>query len=151
MPILSPPRHPNSPLATMRGDHAGLRVPDLEQALAWYRDTLDFRLVASTEGAGLTWAFIAPPDDDSFLIELAAGPGAADRPAAHELKDTLGLHGWHHLSLRVGNVDDTVAELRRRGVNVIAGPMDFPEIKRRGAFFLDPWGNLFEIIQPLST
>ncbi|WP_431523426.1 hypothetical protein [Mesorhizobium captivum] len=36
-------------------------------------------------------------------------------------------------------------------MNVIAGPVDFSEIQRRGAFFLDPWGNLFELNHALSA
>ena len=147
MPLFFPATNSSSPLASMRGDHAGVRVPDLQSALAWYSDKLDFRLTGSTEGAGLTWAFIAPANNDSFQIELAAGPGAVDRPAAQELKDSLGLHGWHHVCLRVDSVDETLAELRRRDVKIVAGPMDFDEIRCRCAFFEDPWGNLFEVMQ----
>src|SRR5262249_5418965 len=120
-----------------------------DAALKWYKEVLDFRRTRTVEAMGLTFAFIAPPNDDSFEIELVAGPGAVDRPKAEDLHATLGLHGWHHLCFRVDNVDDAVADLRRRGVNVIAGPMDFSEIRRRGAFFLDPWGNLFELNQTL--
>lgn len=147
MPLFFPATNPLNPLASMRGDHVGVRVPDLHAALAWYSEKLDFRFMGSTEGAGLTWAFIAPANDDSFMIELAAGPGATDRPKAPELKDSLGLHGWHHACLRVDNVDEILAELQRRDVNIVAGPVDFVDIRCRCVFFMDPWGNLFEVMQ----
>ncbi|MHC1481507.1 VOC family protein [Frateuria aurantia] len=147
MPMFSPPANSSSPFASMRGDHAGVRVPDLDAALAWYAEKLDFRLTASTKGAGLTWAFLAPANDYSFQIELAAGPGAVDRPAIAELKDSLGVHGWHHVCLRVDDVDQALAELRLRGVKIVAGPIDFQEIRCRSVFFEDPWGNLFELTQ----
>jgi len=41
----------------------------------------------------------------------------------------------------------TLAELKRRNVKVIAGPIDFDEIKCRAIFFEDPWGNIFEVMQ----
>ena len=47
----------------------------------------------------------------------------------------------------VDSVDDTVAELRKRGVKIVAEPFDFPDISRRLALFCDPWGNLFELAQ----
>lgn len=151
MPLFSPTPNSSSPFASMKGDHAGVRVPDFEAARAWYSEKLDFRLTATTEALGLTWAFMAPSNDDGFQIELAAGPGAGDCPSHADLKDTLSLHGWHHVCLRVGSVDDAVAELRRRDVKIVAGPMDFVEIKRRGAFFEDPWGNLIELNQSLAV
>lgn len=150
MPLFSPVRNPASPLASIRGDHVGVRVPDLDTALAWYRDKLDFRLVGSTEASGLTWAFIAPPDNEDFMIELAAGPGAVDRLSSRELHDTLHLHGWHHVCLRVDSVDDILTELKRRDVEIVAGPMEVAEIHRRFAFFMDPWGNLFELTELLG-
>ncbi|AWB25770.1 MULTISPECIES: VOC family protein [Alphaproteobacteria] len=147
MALFSPPRKPSSPLASMRGDHAGVRVPDFDAAVAWYTEKLDFRLTATTEAVGLKWGFLAPPDDDDFQIEIAAGPGAVDRPGAGEIEASLGQRGWHHLCLKVDSIEDTLAELGRRGVTIVAGPLEYEPIRRRGGFFADPWGNLIEIIQ----
>lgn len=151
MPMLSPASNPSSPFASLRGDHVGLRVPDLEAALAWYRDALDFRHAGGTVNNGMAYAFLAPPDDDAFRIELVAGPGAVDRAPWADLHDSQGLHGWHHLCLGVASVDEALAELGRRGVAVVAGPFDVADIGRRIAFFADPWGNLFELTQPMAA
>lgn len=147
MALFNVPKNPSSAFADMKGDHTGVRVPDLDAAVAWYTKTLDFRLTASTEAVGLRWVFLSPPNDDSVSVELAAGPGAADRPGGDDLEGSLKLHGWHHFALRVDSIEATLAELTRRGVKVIAGPLEYEPIKRRGALFADPWGNLFEIIQ----
>ena len=149
MPIHSPANNLSSPFASVVGDHAGSRVPDFKAALDWYREKLDFRLMGSMDQGGVTFAYLAPPGNDQFRIELVAGPGAADRPPHNELGDSLALHGWHHVCLKVDSVDETVASLRKRGVKVIAGPMDVTELQRRIAFFEDGGGNMFELTQPI--
>jgi catechol 2,3-dioxygenase-like lactoylglutathione lyase family enzyme len=73
---------------------------------------------------------------------LAAGPGDGDRPGGDNLENSLKLRGWPHLAFRVSSIEDTLAELRRRGIKIVAGPLEYKPIKRRGARFADPWGNL---------
>jgi glyoxylase-like metal-dependent hydrolase (beta-lactamase superfamily II) len=41
----------------------------------------------------------------------------------------------------------TLDELGRRGVTIVAGPLEYEPIRRRGGFFANPWGKLTEIIQ----
>jgi catechol 2,3-dioxygenase-like lactoylglutathione lyase family enzyme len=147
MAVFEVPRNTSSPFADLRADHPGLRVPDLDAAVEWYTRTLDFRLTATTEAVGLDWVFLSPPNDDSVSIELAAGPGATDRPGGDDLEASLRMHGWHHFCWRVVDIEATLAELERRGVKIVAGPLEYEPIRRRGALFSDPWGNLFEIIQ----
>ena len=151
MPLFSPALNPASPFGSVRGDHAGVRVPDLEAALAWYGEKLDFRHTGGLAFDGITYGFLAPANDDGFQIELLAGPGGADRPPHRDLHDSLGLHGWHHVCLRVDSVDAALAELKRRAVRIVAEPMDVAEIRRRIAFFEDPWGNVFELTQPMAA
>ena len=151
MPQFSPAPNPASPFRSMRGDHAGVRVSDFEAARVWYGEKLDFRYMGSIESGGLTFALLASADDDSFQLELLAGAGAADRPPYTDLQDSLHLHGWHHVALRVESVDDAVAELRRWSVSIVAEPFDVAELGRRLAFFGDPWGNVFELTQPMPA
>jgi len=63
----------------------------------------------------------------------------------------LRLAGYHHICLSVQNVDDAVAELRRRDVKIVTEPFNLPAINRRLAFFADPWGNLFELAEVLPS
>ncbi|MBD8655982.1 VOC family protein [Oxalobacteraceae sp. CFBP 13730] len=142
---------PASPFTSWRGDHVGLRVPDFDTAVAWYRGTLDFRLIRTMVLGEKTLAFLAPASDDSFRIELIAGPGCAPRPAYDQLIDTHAVAGWHHLCLRVEDVDAAIGELRRRAVRIVSEPRDATGLALRFAFFSDPWGNLIELTQPLSN
>lgn len=147
MPATFPPARTSTPFASMKGDHAAVRVPDFDEAMRWYTEKLDFRVVTTWPYGPLQLAYLAAPVDNGFKFEIIAGPGAAERKPVKDLGDSLGLVGWHHLCFMVDSVDDSVAELRRRGVKIVAEPFDLPDISRRLAFFSDPWGNLFELAQ----
>lgn len=141
----------SSPFSSWRIDHAGIRVPDFDQAVDWYTKTLDFRLLRSVSLRGMTFGFIAPATDDTFSFEIMGGPGAAPRPTYQELGDSYNLQGWHHIGIRVDDVDATVAELKQRGVKIVSEPHDVEVMKLRLAFFADPWGNLLEVIAPMRS
>jgi glyoxylase I family protein len=44
-----------------------------------------------------------------------------------------------------------VTALRQRGVRIVSEPGDVPPLGLRFAFFCDPWGNLFELLEPLAA
>lgn len=140
----------SSPFASLRINHVAIRVPDFDTAIAWYAEKLDFRSRQSVSLAGLTFAFLYPAADDSFHFELLAGPGAAERPPYKDLHDSYKMSGWHHPGFRVESVDDVIDELKRRNVTIASEPHDVAAIGLRVAFFADPWGNLFEVIQSIT-
>jgi glyoxylase I family protein len=142
--------HASSPLASLKINHAAIRVPDFGTAVAWYADKLDFRLKQSVSVAGLSFGFLYPAGDDSFHFELLAGPGAAERPTYKDLHDSYNMSGWHHPGFNVDSVDAVIGELKRRDVTIVNEPHDVPAMGLRVAFFTDPWGNLFEVIQSIA-
>ena len=85
------------------------------------------------------------------MVELIAGPGAESRPTYEDLSSSLKRLGFHHLGFRVSSVDDAIAELKCRDVTIVSEAHDVPTLSLRVAFFVDPWGNLFEVIQPISV
>ena len=145
-----PADNTSSPFASWRADHCGIRVPDFDEAIAWYTDTLDFRLLRSVSIGNLTFGFVAPAADDTFSFEIMGGPGAASRPPYENLHESYDLAGWHHVGIRVENVDNAVDELKRRGVKIVSEPHDVAVMGLRLAFFADPWGNLLEVIQSIG-
>ncbi|SNS31100.1 glyoxylase I family protein [Granulicella rosea] len=152
MPITtSQPADSASPFASWKVEHIALRVPSFEAAVAWYGEKLDFRLKHSLPLAGLTFGFLSPAGDDRISFELLAGPGADERPTYADLRSSYGLQGWHHVGLHVASVDAAVDELKRRGVAIVSEPHDVVSIGLRVAFFADPWGNLFELTEPLRS
>jgi glyoxylase I family protein len=63
----------------------------------------------------------------------------------HDVDASLAVNGLNHLCLSVDSVDDTLTELRRRGVDIVNPPFEIEDISARLAFFRDPWGNMFEL------
>jgi glyoxylase I family protein len=149
-PIAQPKDNGASPFACWKVDHAAIRVPDFDAAIAWYTAKLDFRLKQHLSFAGLTFAFLAPAGDDRFVFELLAGPGADSRPSYTDLHSSYKLAGWHHVCFRVDSVDAAVEQLKERGVTIVSEPHDVVPMGLRVAFFADPWGNLFEFTQLLG-
>lgn len=148
------PPAPNSasPFADMRGHHVAVRTPDLETVKTWYVETLDFRVVAEWDYADEKLAYLAPPTDDHFYIEVLGGgePAPQDVRPYTDLGDSLKYAGYHHFCLNVASVDATVAALRDRGVTIVTEPFVLPAISRRLAFFADPFGNLIELAEVLA-
>jgi catechol 2,3-dioxygenase-like lactoylglutathione lyase family enzyme len=150
MSLQNPPaRNGSSTFASMRGHHVAIRVPDFEVEKRWFVDKLDFRVVHEWPYADQQLAYVAPPNDDAFYVEILGGGSPAPIPKASygDLGDSLRYAGYHHACLQVDDVDATVAELRRRGVTIVTEPFDLPVIQRRLAFFADPYGNLFELAE----
>ncbi len=147
-----PAKNDLSPFADMRGHHIAVRCADIEALKRWYVETLDFRVVAEWDHAHAKLAFIAPPTDDHFYIEILGGdePGPQDVRPYTDLGSSLAYAGYHHFCLNVGNVDATIKELRMRGVTIVAEPFVVEAISRRLAFFADPFGNLVELAELLA-
>jgi lactoylglutathione lyase/glyoxylase I family protein len=144
-----PPKNPGSPFASMAGHHVAVRVPDYETGKMWYTEKLDFRVLHEWPYGGMQLAYLGPPDDDNFHVELLAGAGPEMPPVYDDIAVSLGRGGYHHFCMRVESVDETLAELRRRGVTVIGEPFEVEDTSSRLGFFTDPWGNMIEIAQDL--
>jgi glyoxylase I family protein len=146
----APAHNLSSPLASARGHHAAVRVPDYAEAKRWYTEKLDFRVVAEWSWAGLQLAYLSPAADDDFHVELIGGGGLDPATYYTNVIDSLERPGYHHICFRVDDVDATIAELDRRGVTIFGQPFDLKEINSRLALIGDPWGNMIELSAPLS-
>jgi lactoylglutathione lyase/glyoxylase I family protein len=151
MPLpANPPKVSSSPFSSMQGHHAAIRYPDFEKALSFWVDTLDWRVLHTWPYGDLTLAYVMPPDSDDFHLEILAGPGAAVQPQFGDVNESLSVNGLNHVCLSVNSLEDTLAELRQRGVEVPNEPFDMPDISARLAFFKDPWGNMFELSEHVA-
>ncbi len=149
--FILPPKNSASPFADMRGAHVAVRTTSLAEAKAFYVDTLGFRVIAEWPFADEQLAYLAPPTDDHFWIEILGGGNmlpAEVRPYT-DLGDSLKYSGYHHFCLNVTSVDETIAKLRSRGVAIVNEPFVLPAISRKLAFFRDPFGNLIELAEVL--
>ena len=146
-----PPLNASGPFASMKGHHVAVRVPDFEAAKRWYVEKLDFRVIHEWPYEDQHLAYVGPPNDDHFYIEILGGGERAPeevRPYT-DLGNSLNYRGYHHFCLNVTNVNETVDQLRSRGVTIVAEPFELAAISRRLAFFSDPFGNLIELAEVL--
>jgi lactoylglutathione lyase len=132
----------------MRLHHAGISVPDLDRALAWYCDALGLRPGFRFEvpPLGLRGAFALGDGDTGVeLIEMAgAVPGVprSDPPSANA------VHGLNHVCFHVTDLDVAYARLLARGAVGVWDPRDSPEPGMRMAYVTDPDGSLIELVAP---
>ncbi len=152
MPMPAAPDHENpaSPFSSWWLNHASLRVPDFDDAVRWYEETLDFRLVHRWPYRdGITFGYLSPALDNRVRLELMGGPGATRKAPYKDLNDSLSLYGYHHVGFRVDDVDAAVLALKARDVQILSEPMDYEACNRRFAVFCDPWGNVLEVDRPI--
>ena len=129
-------------------DHVGIAVPDLDEAMAFYRDTYGMRVLheETNEEQGVREAMVGVGDSGSCIQLLA--PLNQDSTIAKFL-DRNGP-GMQQLAFRVTDVEQVSAILRERGVRTL---YDAP---RRGTSdsrinFLHPkdaGGVLVELVEP---
>lgn len=129
-------------------DHVGIAVADLDQAIAFYRDTfgMQVRHQETNEDQGVREAMIGIGDSDACLQLLA--PLTPDSPIARFL-DRAGP-GLQQIAYRVSDVEAASAVLRERGVRVL---YDTPRRGTSGSRinFLHPkdaGGVLVELVEP---
>ena len=129
-------------------DHVGIAVPDLDEAIAFYRDTFGMGLVheETNEEQGVREAMIAVGDSGSCIQLLA--PLTPDSTIGRFLERSG--PGLQQLAYRVTDVEAVSAVLRERGVRLL---YDEP---RRGTSssrinFVHPkdaGGVLVELVEP---
>jgi methylmalonyl-CoA/ethylmalonyl-CoA epimerase len=132
-------------------DHVGIAVPDLDEAIAFYRDTFGMRVLheETNEEQGVREAMVGVGDSGSCIQLLAP---LDERSTIAKFLDRNGP-GMQQLAYRVRDVEEASRILRERGVRTLY------DTSRRGTSdsrinFLHPkdaGGVLVELVQPAST
>jgi methylmalonyl-CoA/ethylmalonyl-CoA epimerase len=134
-------------------DHVGVAVPDLDEAIAMYRDVfgMHVRHEETNEDQGVREAMVAAGDDpDAACVQLLAP--IRDDSAIAKFLDRSGP-GLQQLAYRVTDIEATSAVLRERGLRLL---YDEP---RRGTAnsrinFVHPkdaGGVLVELVEPAES
>jgi catechol 2,3-dioxygenase-like lactoylglutathione lyase family enzyme len=144
--IEMPAKNPQGINGKMKAGHVGLRTPDFEGTIQWYTEKLGFRVLKKHTAGELQLAFLAPANDDNFWIEVLSGgiTGTPQDPSQPIVS------GFQHLCINVENVDETLATLRERGVNISREPFNVPPIGKRCGFITDLYGNAIELMGTIS-
>jgi methylmalonyl-CoA/ethylmalonyl-CoA epimerase len=129
--------------------HAGVSVPDLEEAIAWWRKVLGFE-VAKRFPIPAIPAEVAMLQNGPLHVELVHVPGANPLPEERRTPDRdLHTHGNKHVAFGVRNVREFAAELTRRGADIV-WVREMPH--GSNIFIRDNAGNLIEFVEePKST
>lgn len=118
-----------------------LIVPDYDVAIAFYRDALGFKLLENTDlGLGKRWVRVSPEGSDAALL-LAKADGSRQEDA---IGDQAGGRVGFFLE-----TDDFANDHRRfldNGVVFVEAPRSEPY--GTVAVFRDPFGNLWDLIEP---
>jgi methylmalonyl-CoA/ethylmalonyl-CoA epimerase len=131
-------------------DHVGIAVPDLDEAMAFYRDTFGMETVheETNEEQGVREAMVAVGDSGSCIQLLA--PLSPESTIAKFL-DRSGP-GIQQLAYRVDDVEAVADVLRQRGVRLL---YDAPRRGTSGSRvnFVHPkdaGGVLIELVEPAT-
>ena len=117
--------------------HVAMIVSDYERAKEFYVEKLGFPVLRENFRAQRgDWKLDLKFGDGE--LEIFAIPGAPERPNYPEAQ------GLRHLAFRVDNVEETVAELERRGIPCEPIRTD-PFTGGRMTFFHDPDGLPLEL------
>ena len=101
-------------------NHVGVAVPDINAAIAFYRDVLgatDITEPKALPPQGVTFAFVDLPSGQVELIE----PFGEDSPITRFLaRNPKG--GQHHICFEVQDIHEAVDTMRSRGMRVLNEP-----------------------------
>lgn len=117
-----------------------LFVEDLQRATSFYRDALDLPVVWEDESS----AVLKLDNTVINLLDVSAAPELIE-PGAVAGPET---GSRFMLSIWVDDADAVCAELEKRGVTLLNGPIDRAWGKRTAAF-ADPGGHIWEIAQDI--
>lgn len=137
---MTPKHEPN----LLRIHHAAISVPDIEQAIDWYRDVLGFQVEDRQELPHLP-AKVAMITAGAARIEIFEVVGAnALPPERSKVASDLRTHGNKHFAFEVVDVEELQAVLQGKGVEPV---LVIREAFAKGFFINDCVGNLIEFLE----
>ncbi len=122
-----------------------LSVADLDATATWYAEALGFHTVRRHTFAefGAEVAYLSNGTLALELLQVTDGI-SLQRPAP---PNHGALHGLTQLAFYVSDLDQTVRELRERGVEPVTDIADVPVLGVRALFVRDLEGHYIEFIQ----
>jgi lactoylglutathione lyase len=131
--------------------HVNVQAADVERSIAFYRDTLGFTLVdtSNLERSGRTMQY-ALLKLGTCVIELSPASPPADAGTAPAAVSSGGP--INHFALAVADVDKAVAALKAKGVSIARDPSTNEQLFGgiRMVFISGPSGERIELFQFLN-
>ena len=143
-------------------DHIGFTVPDLDQAVTFFRDVMgcgEFYPLGPFSGGDSTWMQdhlnVHPRAEIPAMRLMRCGNGtnleifqytAPDQNLRGPKNSDV---GGHHLAFYVEDMDAAVSYLQAEGLEVLGNPTtmtDGPSSGETWVYFLAPWGMQLELV-----
>jgi methylmalonyl-CoA/ethylmalonyl-CoA epimerase len=125
-------------------DHIGIAVQNLDETVAFYRNVMGLEVSATEIFQGMKIAFLRVGDSELELLEDTTTDGAIAR---HVAKRGEGLQ---HVAYRVENIEQALADMRTKGIELI-DERPRPGARHARVAFLHPKstkGVLIEFVEP---
>jgi lactoylglutathione lyase len=121
-------------------DHIGIRVADLDRALAFYSL---FGFVAEHRAQNDAVVVIKNPHKVEINLIYNANNNSGGRNILMDVPDKY--PGYTHVAFRVGSIADTITMLRENNVRITQGPVSFGRDGHVSVFLRDPDLNVIEL------
>jgi catechol 2,3-dioxygenase-like lactoylglutathione lyase family enzyme len=123
--------------------HIALVVDDYDEAIKFYTEKLNFKLIEDTVlNETKRWVLVSPPGNTNSCSLLLAK--AANDEQVSRIGNQTG--GRVFLFLKTDDFWSDFANLKTKGVTIIREPSE--ELYGTVAVFADLYGNLWDLIQP---
>ena len=137
---------PDVPAVAATGAFFALAVDDLEASTRWYVEQLGLAVTRRHPRAnGIAVTILEGP---GMLVELVHREGASRAGGSPNGTPEIGLF---KAGLMVADFEATVAALRARGVEIVAGPFPERPDQRANVIIRDNSGNLIQVLGPASA
>jgi catechol 2,3-dioxygenase-like lactoylglutathione lyase family enzyme len=124
----------------------GLYVRDQDEALAFYKDKLGFRVHTDATNGGYRWLTVQHPDQPSFQLGLFMPESPmVDETTAQTLREAVAKGAMPPLVLVVDDVRAVYDRMKARGVEFTQEPL--ARFGGVDAGFRDPSGNGWKLVQ----
>jgi lactoylglutathione lyase len=127
-------------IAVERVDHIGVRVRDLDRALAFYR-VLGFDLVHRAENDDV----VITRNEHGVELNLVFNANAGDLTTNILMDAPDKFPGYTHIALRVASIPATIAALKANDIAITQGPVTFGQSGQVSVFIRDPDRNVIEL------
>jgi predicted enzyme related to lactoylglutathione lyase len=137
------------PHMTLKLSHCNLRVRDLDEALAFYRDAIGLEVrLDMPMGAG-RWLTVGPAGQPDLEIILEPTSVATNPEDEETLRSLIERYVLQTLIFVTDDCDATFARVKAAGAEVAQEPTNQP-YGVRDCSFRDPSGNQVRFSQPLG-
>ena len=121
-------------------DHIGIRVADLDRAMAFYKL---FGFEAHRAGKNDDVMVIKNSQDVEINLIYNANDTNDDKNILMDVPNKY--PGYTHVAFRVGSIANTVAALNENAIEITQGPVTFGEDGHVSVFLRDPDRNTIEL------